>query len=80
MVNVSYKSQYSQALPFRIKLSNGLMHTNTSSFTLEEMVDATYLLVLDNPDTYTTEELSFGTNTSEWVICVKTESELVSEL
>jgi hypothetical protein len=44
----SYKGNYPEVLPQRIRLSNGLTRTNTATFTAEEIADTGYILA-ENP-------------------------------
>jgi len=45
----SYKKQYPNELPNRIRLSDGSTRTDKSSFTEEEILDAGYILVEEPP-------------------------------
>jgi len=45
----SYKNQYPQPIPYRIRLSDGRTRTDPNTFTQEEILDAGYVEVLDSP-------------------------------
>ena len=45
----SYKGEYPELLPERIRLSSGLTRTDSSTFTAEEITDAGYVSVEDPP-------------------------------
>lgn len=62
----SYKQNYPDVLPFRIRLSSGNTRTDPETFTIEELNDAGYMPVPSPPETQEFETLSWtGTN---WVI------------
>ena len=75
----SYKSQYPTNLPFRIKLSNGMTRTDPSSFTEEELLDAGYTLVDDQPSYTSSQVLDWNSTDNSWTVRDKTESELQAE-
>ena len=45
----SYKGQYPQEIPNRIRLANGLTKTDKNTFTAEEISNAGFFLVADKP-------------------------------
>lgn len=49
MALYSFKGDYPQPLPERIRLSSGLTRTDSSTFTEEEIADAGYVPVSDEP-------------------------------
>lgn len=76
----SYQGNYPQPLPFRIKLSNGLTRTDPSSFTPEEIADAGYIEVSEEPIITSNQVLSWDSQNIQWVIRDKTQEELDNEL
>lgn len=60
----SYNGKYPEILPERIRLSDGRVRTDSSSFTNEELADAGYVAVEDSPSYNSlTHKLSWdGTN------------------
>lgn len=76
----SYQGNYPQALPFRIRLSNGSTRTDPSTFTSFEIADAGYIEVPDEPNITSNQALSWDSQNIEWNIRDKTEQELQNEL
>lgn len=76
----SYKGNYPQSLPFRIRLSNGSTRTDPSTFSQEEIEDAGYTEVLNEPSITSNQILSWDSQNIQWVIRDKTEQELENEL
>ena len=63
MVIYSFNGEYPQALPERIRLSNGQTRSDSSTFTAEEIADAGYVAVVEPSYDPTTHTLSWdGTN------------------
>lgn len=62
----SYKGNYPEQLPNRIRLSNGLTVTDPSTFSAEQLADAGYVLVADPPVLLQNQTLSW-TGTS-WAV------------
>jgi hypothetical protein len=62
----SYKKQYPDALPDRIRLSNGMTRTDKSTFTEEELADAGYKLTLAKP-IYDTRSQSLSWDGENWL-------------
>jgi hypothetical protein len=73
----SHNNQYPRPLPYRIVLSDGRTRTDHSSFTLEELTDAGYVLAPSPPDTTQLQVLEW-TGIS-WVVRDKTSDELLSD-
>lgn len=70
----SYKGQYPQILPDRIRLSSGLTRTDKSTFTSEELSDAEYVLAPTVPDyNHNTQKLVWSEN--NWQIISFTQEE-----
>jgi hypothetical protein len=63
----SYKNQYPDVLPDRIRLSNGMTRTDKSTFTEEEIADAGYKLTTA-PLAYNAESQSLTWNENDWTI------------
>lgn len=76
----SYQGNYPQNLPFRIKLSNGMTRTDPSSFSQEEIQDAGYTEVPNEPAIASNQILSWDSQNIEWIVRDKTEQELENEL
>jgi len=72
----SFKGQAPQPLPERIRLSNGLTRTDRSTFTQEEISDAGYVLIEENPPSITWSQ-NISWNGAQWIVENKTESEVV---
>ena len=79
MTLYSKDGSYPNQLPFRIKLSNGLTRTDSSTFTPEEIADAGYITVEDPPASIPDTQILEWTGTS-WNIRDKSELELELEL
>ncbi len=63
MTIYSLNGEYPQALPERIRLSDGMTRTKSSTFTAEEIADAGYVAVVEPSYDRTTHTLSWdGTN------------------
>ena len=63
MAIYSFNGEYPQALPERIRLSNGQTRSDSSTFTAEEIADAGYVAVVEPPYDQTTHTLDWdGTN------------------
>jgi hypothetical protein len=62
----SYKNQYPDVLPDRIRLSNGMTRTDKSTFTEEELIDAGYKLTLAKP-IYDTRSQSLSWDGENWL-------------
>lgn len=62
----SYKGSIPSALPERIRLSNGLTRTDSSTFTEEEIADAGYVLADDPPTITQFQTLSW--DRTEWIV------------
>jgi hypothetical protein len=73
----SYKNQYPQPLPFRIKLSDGRTRTDSSSFTQEELADAGYVAAPDHPTL--TEHQWVTWNEGIWQVHTKTPEQIEQE-
>ena len=62
----SYNGGYPQVLPNRMRLSNGLTRTDSTTYTTEEITDAGYVQVADQPSVPYPNRLDWtGT---DWVI------------
>lgn len=72
----SYKGQIPQPLPERIRLSNGLTRTDRNTFTQEEIADAGYTLIEENPPAATWSQ-NISWNGTQWIVENKTESEVI---
>ena len=63
MAIYSFNGEYPQALPERIRLSNGQTRSDSSTFTAEEIADAGYVAVVEPSYDPTTHTLNWdGTN------------------
>lgn len=72
----SYKNQYPiDKLPERIRLSNGLTRTDSSSFTTDELADAGYVEVSTAP-TYDDKTHQLNWNGSGWEVVELTASQI----
>jgi len=76
MAIYSYKGQEPQPLPERIRLSNGLTRTDSSTFSEEELADAGYVLAEDRPTITEFQNLSW--NQTGWVVEDKSEVEMIA--
>ena len=72
----SYKGNYPEVLPHRIRLSNGLTRTNTVTFTAEEIADAGYILA-ENPPTHNELQKLVWTGT-QWQVIDFTAEEIAA--
>lgn len=72
---------FPKPIPFRIVLSNGKTRTDPSTFTAEEIADAGFVEVSDEPvyDSLT-ENLEWNNQTLDWSKTNKTQSELATNL
>lgn len=70
----SYKQQYPSILPNRIRLSNGITRTDSSTFTPEEIQDAGYIPAPNPPDYFHPNKLEW--NKTEWIIRPPTQNEI----
>jgi len=72
---------FPQPIPLRIILSNGRTRTDPSTFTAEEIADAGFVEVADEP-VYDplTQKLEWNNQTLNWSIINKTQSELTTDL
>ena len=74
----SYKNQYPiDKLPERIRLSNGLTKTDSSSFTTDDLADAGYVEVSTAP-TYDNRTHKLNWNGSDWEVVELTASKIES--
>ena len=72
----SYKNQYPiDRLPERIRLSNGLTRTDSSTFTTDELIDAGYVAVSTSP-TYNDRTHKLNWDGSNWEVVGLTTSEI----
>ena len=62
----SYNSGYPQVLPNRIRLSDGSTRTDRTSYTPEEIADAGYVQVADQPSVPYPNKLDW--NGTDWII------------
>ena len=76
----SLNGNYPQPLPFRIRLSDGSTRTDPSTFTSEEIIDAGYMQVADEPIPTDTQIVSWSSETLSWIVRDKTPEELQAEL
>lgn len=72
----SYKNQWPQVLPFRIRLSDGRTRTDPSTFTPDELDDAGYVPVSDPPQLQDNEKLLWNDITGAWIVTEYTPEEL----
>lgn len=70
----SYLGQYPTELPNRIRLSNGMTRTDSSTFTEEEILDAGYISVGEPPVAEYPNVLDWIDN--EWVVREPSENEV----
>jgi hypothetical protein len=75
----SYKTQYPKPLPFRIKLSNGRTRTDPSTFSAEEIADAGYTPVRNQPIPEKHQVVFWSSSDIDWVVRDKTDQELFAE-
>jgi hypothetical protein len=74
----SYKNNYPKPLPNRITLSNGRTRTDPSTFTVEEIADAGYVLV-DTPPDINDRNKSLIWTGIEWKVQDKTSEQIEIE-
>ena len=72
----TYKGHEPQPLPERIRLSNGLTRTDSSTFTEEEIANAGYTLAEDRPMITVFQNLSW--NQTGWVVENKSDTEMTA--
>ena len=72
----SYKGNYPEVLPQRIRLSNGLTRTNTATFTAEEIADVGYILA-ENPPAHNELQKLIWSGT-QWQVIDFTEEEIAA--
>jgi hypothetical protein len=70
----SYKNQYPQKLPDRIRLSNGLTRTGVDTFTPEEILDAGYVEVFDKSQCDINEVINWSG--TEWIVYKLSEEQI----
>lgn len=71
---------YPTELPERIRLSNGLTKTDSSTFTEEDIEDAGYIAVEDKPEIESYQEVEWDSENFEWKIISIEESVLSSKM
>ena len=80
MTAYSYRGNYPQQMPFRIKLSDGTTRTDPRTFTDELIADAGYVAVSDRPTINNdTQILSWNSQLVDWVVTDKTEEQIAVE-
>lgn len=80
MTLYSYKKNYPQGIPFRIKLSDGSTRTDPLTFTDEIIADAGYVAVSDKPTiNEVLQTVSWSSQDNNWVIEDKTEDRVAIE-
>ena len=73
----SYKNQYPIELPNRIRLSSGLTRTDSSTFTSEEIADAGYVAVSNEPS-YDNKTQKVVWNSGSWEVVSLTSEEIAA--
>tara|TARA_B100002019_G_C21259735_1_gene596006 strand:+ start:2064 stop:2504 length:441 start_codon:yes stop_codon:yes gene_type:complete len=73
----SFKNQYPQSLPERIRLSDGSTRTDSSTFTEDELTDAGYVSAGEQP-AYDSSTHKLTWNGSSWEVVELTESEIAA--
>jgi hypothetical protein len=73
----SYNGGYPQVLPNRIRLSNGFTRTDRTSYTPEEIADAGYIQVADQPSVTYPNRLFW--NGTDWIIREPNEVEIENQ-
>lgn len=76
MTLYSYLGAYPTPIPFRIRLSNGITRTDPSTFTSEELTDAGYVPVSNQPNIINTQVVEWSSQLVDWVVRDKTPEEL----
>ena len=76
----SLNGAYPSPLPFRIRLSDGSTRTEPSSFTLDEITDAGFIEVPNEPSITSNQVLSWDSQNIQWIVRDKTEQELENQL
>ena len=79
MTLYSYKTQYPTEMPFRIKLSDGRTRTDPTTFTPEEIADASYVAVRNKPEALPNQIVFWSASDVDWIIRNKNEQELQAE-
>jgi hypothetical protein len=79
MTLYSYKTQHPKPLPFRIKLSDGRTRTDPSTFSAEEIADAGYTPVRNQPIPEKHQVVFWSPADVDWVVRDKTQQELQAE-
>jgi len=65
----SYKGNYPEVLPNRIRLSNGETRTDSSTFTAEQIADAGYTQVDDQPEyNPSTQKMQWSYENANWEV------------
>ena len=80
MTLYSYRGNYPQPIPFRIRLSDGTTKTDPSTFTEAELSDAGYILVSYRPSAENGKVVEWSSNDIDWIIRDKTQEELDAEI
>jgi hypothetical protein len=75
----SHNNQYPEMLPKRIRLSNGNTRTDISTFTEEELTDAGYIAIGDQP-AYDNDTQKVIWNGSSWEIVALTTEEINNKI
>jgi len=76
----SLNGNYPSTLPFRIRLSDGRTRTDPSTFTEEELTDAGYTAVSDEPVPTALQIVEWDSVNINWIVRDKTPQELENEL
>lgn len=79
MTLYSYQGQYPQALPHRIRLSDGRTRTDPSTFTEAEIAEAGFIAVPDMPVPNSVQVLEWDAANVNWNLRDKTLEELQAE-
>jgi hypothetical protein len=67
--------EYPNQLPHMIRLSNGFIRSDRSTFTAEEIVDAGYIQVEDPPSVEYPNVLDWDTQNLQWVVRAPNDNE-----
>lgn len=73
----SHNSQYPKSIPFRIRLSDGTTRTNPSSFTVQEIENAGYVLAPEKPSANPWQNLTWTGDS--WAVSDKPPDQLKAE-
>ena len=76
----SLNGNYPSTIPFRIKMSDGKTRTDPSTFTEEELTNAGYIAVSDEPIPTALQVVEWDSENIQWVVRNKTQQELENEL